>query len=155
MRRKARDDAVVKLVVRPASARLIDEMTQWQYDPPYELYSGDGKPPNNPERYLAVRTEDGETIGFYYFEQRGDAVFFGLGLRPDLTGHGLGLEFVRRGLRFARRRYGPRRVVLDVASFNQRAITVYERAGFEVVGSHRRPLGHWGEIEFIDMELTE
>jgi [ribosomal protein S18]-alanine N-acetyltransferase len=145
---------VVRLVVRPASARLIDEMTHWQYDPPYELYSGDGKPPNSPERYLAVRTEDGETIGFYYFEQRGDAVFFGLGLRPDLTGRGLGVEFVNRGLRFARRRYGTKRVVLDVASFNQRAITVYERARFEVVGSHRRSLGHGGEVEFIDMELV-
>jgi [ribosomal protein S18]-alanine N-acetyltransferase len=129
-------------------------MTHWQYDPPYELYSGDGKPPHNPERYFAVRTEDGETIGFYYFEQRGDAVFFGLGLRPDLTGGGLGLEFVKRGLRFARRRYGLKRVVLDVASFNERAIAVYERAGFEVVGSHRRSLAHWGEIDFIDMELT-
>jgi RimJ/RimL family protein N-acetyltransferase len=155
VRREARHDAVVRLVVRPASARFIDEMTHWQYDSPYELYSGDGKPPNNPERYLAVRTEDGETIGFYYFEQRGDAVFFGLGLRPDLTGRGLGLEFVKRGLRFARRRYGSKRVVLDVASFNERAITVYERAGFDVVGSHRRSLGRWGEIEFIDMELTQ
>jgi aminoglycoside 6'-N-acetyltransferase/ribosomal-protein-alanine N-acetyltransferase len=146
---------VVKLVVRPASARLIDEMTHWQYDPPYELYSGDGKPPNNPERYLEVRTEDGQNIGFYYFERRGDAVFFGLGLRPDQTGRGLGLEFVKRGLRFARRRYGSKRLVLDVASFNQRAITVYKRAGFEVVGSHRRSLGRRGAIEFIDMELTQ
>jgi [ribosomal protein S18]-alanine N-acetyltransferase len=145
---------VVKLVVRPAPARLIDEMIHWQYDPPYELYSGDGKPPNNPERFLDVRTEDGETVGFYYFDQRGDSVFFGLGLRPDLTGRGLGLEFVQRGLRFARRRYGLKKIVLDVAVFNQRAITVYERAGFERVGSHRRSLGHWGEVEFVDMELT-
>jgi ribosomal-protein-alanine N-acetyltransferase len=146
---------VVKLVVRPASARFIKEMTQWQYAPPYELYSGDDKPPNNPERFLDVRDEDGETIGFYYFEPRGDAVFFGLGLRPDLTGRGIGSEFVKRGLRFARRRFGRARIVLDVAAFNKRAITVYERSGFRVVGSHRRVVEGWGEIEFIDMELAE
>ena len=143
----------MKLIVRPATARLIDEMTHWQYDSPYELYSGDGTPPNNPERYLDVRTEDGETIGFYYFERRGDAVFFGLGLRPDLTGRGLGLEFVTRGLRFARRRFGTARIVLDVAAFNNRALKVYERAGFRRVGSHRRSVGLSGDVEFVDMEL--
>jgi RimJ/RimL family protein N-acetyltransferase len=146
---------VVKLVVRPATRRLIHEITHWRYDPLYEFYSGDGKPPLNRERFFGVRTDDDETVGFFYFEPRDDALFFGLGLRPDLTGHGLGLEFVKRGLRFARRRYGRKRVILDVAAFNRRAITVYERAGLVVVGGHRRMFEGWGEIEFVDMELAE
>jgi [ribosomal protein S18]-alanine N-acetyltransferase len=61
---------------------------------------------------------------------------YGLGLRPDLTGQGLGLEFFRAGVAFARERYQPQRVYLHVAEFNERARRVYERAGLSVVSSH-------------------
>jgi [ribosomal protein S18]-alanine N-acetyltransferase len=54
-------------------------------------------------------------------------------MRPDLTGRGLGEEFVHAGLRFARETYSPPAFRLTVASFNRRAISVYERAGFETV----------------------
>jgi [ribosomal protein S18]-alanine N-acetyltransferase len=50
---------------------------------------------------------------------------YGLGLRPDLTGQGLGLEFFRAGLAFARERYEPQCVYLHVAEFNERARPVY------------------------------
>ena len=54
----------------------------------------------------------------------------GLGLRPDLTGRGWGLAYVRAVLGFARERFAPREFCLAVAAFNARAIRVYERAGF-------------------------
>jgi [ribosomal protein S18]-alanine N-acetyltransferase len=55
----------------------------------------------------------------------------GLGLRPDLAGHGVGESFVRACLRFASAALGARSYTLTVAAFNRRAITVYERAGFQ------------------------
>jgi [ribosomal protein S18]-alanine N-acetyltransferase len=143
----------VKLTIMRTSTEVISEVMSWQYDAPYEFYSGDGGPPLNPERFFAARDEGGALVGFFYFERRGDALFYGLGLRPDLTGRGLGLDFVNAGLRFARRRYRPARVILDVASFNERAIKVYERAGFEVTGRHVRRFDRWGDVEFADMEL--
>jgi RimJ/RimL family protein N-acetyltransferase len=143
----------VNLDVAAATPPAIEEFSRWRYGPPYELYDGDGKPPLNPERFFAARDDSGELAGFYYFEERGaDTLFYGLGMRPDLTGRGRGLEFVLRGLSFARERYGPRRIVLDVAAFNRRALTVYERAGFRVTGSHRRRFERFGEVEFVDME---
>jgi [ribosomal protein S18]-alanine N-acetyltransferase len=47
-------------------------------------------------------------------------MFYGLGLHPDLVGRRLGLEFVRRGLEYGREHLRPRRVILDVAAFNER-----------------------------------
>jgi ribosomal-protein-alanine N-acetyltransferase len=56
-------------------------------------------------------------------------------MRPDLTGRGLGEEFVHAGLRFARETYSPPAFRLTVAAFIRRAIRVYERVGFETVGT--------------------
>ena len=63
----------------------------------------------------------------------------GLGLRPDLTGRGLGLDFFRAGVEFARERFRPALIVLNVAAFNERAIAVYERAGFVRTGAPAGP----------------
>jgi hypothetical protein len=38
--------------------------------------------------------------------------------------------FLDAGLQFAAERFAPERFTLEVAAFNRRAITVYERAGF-------------------------
>jgi RimJ/RimL family protein N-acetyltransferase len=142
----------VKLRVRPASNAVLRELTEWRYEPPFDFYNGDEEPVLNPERFFAARDEQGELVGFYYFEQKGDALEIGLGLRPDLTGRGLGLEFFERGLAFARRRYRPQRIILNVAAFNRRALVVYERAGFRVTGRHVRRFDRWGDVDFIEME---
>jgi [ribosomal protein S18]-alanine N-acetyltransferase len=144
---------VVKTTIAPATRAAITEMVGWQYGPPFEFYDGDGVPPKNPERFFEVRDEAGTLVGFYYLEERGDAVFLGLGLRPELTGRGLGLDFVCAGVEFAISRFEPHRVILDVASFNERAIKVYKRAGFVETGRHVRTFERWGEVEFVDMEL--
>ena len=138
--------------VEPATANLFSERAAWSYPPPYDFYDDDGVAPNNPERFYSVRAEDGTVAGFFYFEDRGDAIFYGLGLRPDLTGRGLGTAFVNAGLEFAQSRFGRRRMVLDVAEFNERAIRVYERAGFRRTGSRLRFFEGWGDVPFVDME---
>ncbi len=72
----------------------------------------------------------GELVGFFAFLRDGDVVELGLGVRPELTGQGLGQSFVFAGLDFARERFALAGFRLMVATFNQRAIRVYERAGF-------------------------
>jgi ribosomal-protein-alanine N-acetyltransferase len=150
--RRADGRDAVKLAIAPASKGAMRERASWRYEPPYDFYDDDGKPVKNPERFFEVRDEAGELVGFYYFERRGDALFYGLGLRPDLTGRGLGADFVRAGLDFAREQYAPKRFVLDVAAFNDRARIVYERAGFRVSGRKIRRFEGWGDVEFVDME---
>jgi RimJ/RimL family protein N-acetyltransferase len=105
----------------------------------------------NPELFFAARDEDGALIGFYFFQPWDDGLFYGLGLRPDLTGRGLGGQFVLAGLEFSRRRYGRRRVVLYVAAFNERAIRLYRRLGFTETGRHTQTFSGYGAVEFIDM----
>jgi len=139
---------------------IFNEMTQkeareiaaWKYDPPYDFYDL-AKDPEDLEEILAPEkrvdyfsaTSGGELVGYFCFEREarvpggdysdGGAVDVGLGMRPDLTGKGLGREFLEAGLEFAKERFSPLRFRLSVADFNARAITVYERAGFEKAGS--------------------
>jgi RimJ/RimL family protein N-acetyltransferase len=138
--------------IEQASDSDLAAIATWRYGPPYEFYNGDPEPVKNPERFFVARDDDGALAGFYYFEPKDDALEYGLGLRPDLTGRGLGLCFFRSGLEFGRERYTPAGVRLFVAGFNERAIKVYERAGFRETGRHMRTFARWGEVEFVNME---
>jgi ribosomal-protein-alanine N-acetyltransferase len=137
--------------VEPASADLQPQLATWRYPPPYDFYDGDVEPVLNPERFYEGRDGDDNLIGFYYFEPKPPDLDYGLGLRPDLTGQGLGLDFFLAGLAFARERFKPRRVFLHVAEFNERARLVYERAGFRVVSSHVRTFERFGKVPFLTM----
>lgn len=121
----------------PMDADGFREIESWRYPPPYHFYDGDVDP---------------VIVGFLYFEERGPRLEYGLGLRPDLVGRGLGEAFFRAGLEFGRERYEPAAVQLSVAKFNDRARIVYERAGFRVVGEHNRTFARWGVVPFLDME---
>jgi aminoglycoside 6'-N-acetyltransferase/ribosomal-protein-alanine N-acetyltransferase len=137
--------------IEPASDEFFEERARWRYEPPYDFYDDDGEPVLNPERFYAVRCDDG-IVGFFYVELRDEKVFYGLGMRPDLTGRGLGLEFVRLGLDFVHEQFPGRLVILDVAEFNVRARTVYERSGFRVTGRKVRQFSGRADVPFVDME---
>jgi [ribosomal protein S18]-alanine N-acetyltransferase len=146
------------LTFRPMTEAEAREIAAWRYDGPYAFYNTpEGAAddpgylrelldPDNP--YYAALDSQGGLIGFLAFggpaqvgtpEERSEAyggeeaLDVGLGLRPDLTGRGLGLAFVEAGLAFARQRFSPARFRLSVATFNRRAIRVYEGAGFRRV----------------------
>jgi RimJ/RimL family protein N-acetyltransferase len=139
------------LTIQQASAETQRQLATWRYPPPYDFYDGDSEPVLNPERFFEARDEQGDLVGFYYFEPKSPDLDYGLGLRPDLTGQGLGRDFFAAGLAFARVRFRPRRVFLHVAAFNERARRVYERAGFRVVSSHVRTFDRFGDVEFLTM----
>jgi RimJ/RimL family protein N-acetyltransferase len=140
------------VTIEPMQPKDFAELATWRYDPPHDFYNGDVEPVLNPERFFCARDNAGKIFGFLYFEQKDDALEYGLGLRPDLTGRGLGLDFFRAGLEFGRELYRPALVRLYVAAFNERAISVYERAGFRETGRHVRTFARFGDVEFVNME---
>ena len=120
---------------RQMSDGEAQEISRWHYEPPSDVYDSTRDPDDradllDPARREGAFDREGALIGFFQFEREGETVDVGLGLRPDLTGRGLGLEYLLAGLEFARERFSPARFTLSVATFNERAIEVYERAGF-------------------------
>ena len=144
----------------PMSQRQARAVAAWQYDPPYDFYDAVADPEDLAElldpvqregRDFVVRSDPDGLVGFFMFKHEGGTVEVGLGLRPDLTGRGLGLSFLLAGLEFARERYAPAQFRLAVAAFNQRAIRVYERAGFRQGESYMHRT-NGGEHLFLRME---
>src|SRR5215212_1596350 len=145
------------------SQRQARAVAAWRYDPPYDFYDAVADPEDLAELLDPVQREGrdfavlsdpsdlSDLVGFFMFKHEGDIVEVGLGLRPDLTGRGLGLSFLLSSLEFARGRYAPARFRLAVAAFNQRAIRVYERAGFRRGESYPH-CTNGGQHEFLRIE---
>ena len=130
---------MARFAIRPMTAEDATEIAAWRYPEPYDFYDWDRDaddlsdlldPAGWGVKYFAADDEDGRLAGFFEFTVDDDVVEIGLGLRPDLTGHGLGGAYLETGLQFASDTFGRRHYALAVAAFNQRAIAVYERAGF-------------------------
>jgi len=140
--------------ITPDDARAI---SRWRYGGRYSVYDGDLASVDSllePRLlYHSVYDERGDLAGYFCFGEdarvsagrrlgvyeREPALDIGLGMRPDLTGRGLGEEFVHAGLRFAKETYSPQAFRLTVAAFNRRAIRVYESVGFEPVETFGAP----------------
>ena len=140
------------------SAREIAD--RWKYPGEYAFYDMTADPEDYEEivtpekrgnRYFSVFDGD-DLTGFFCVEQDGADVEIGLGLRPGLTGQGRGKAFLEEILRFVRENYSFEKIKLDVVSFNQRAIKVYERAGFLKTGTAKVST-NGGVYDFVLMEL--
>ena len=79
------------------------------------------------------------------------SVAIGPGLRPDLTGRGLGPIYTEAARAFARQRWRPSMSGLDVGPWTERAIRAYERAGFERGDIYVRRFPDGNEVTFLRM----
>ena len=157
------DDAVSSAIGAISIARMTqaeaETIAEWSYEEPYDFYDWRADesdlaelldPAQRAGQYFSVHATE-ELIGFFQFRSDGDAVVVGLGLRPDLTGRGLGQSFLEASLAFARGQFAPARFRLSVATFNERAIKVYEHAGFVVTRAFTHET-NGGVFPFVEME---
>jgi ribosomal-protein-alanine N-acetyltransferase len=149
----------MKFEFQPMDEDCAHAVAGWHYGGIYAFYDmeQDAKdleelldPRSWDDHYYAVTDGQGDLIGFFCFEQEKEAVVIGLGLRPDLTGSGWGQAFLEAGLGFAREKYHPATFMLSVATFNQRAINVYRKAGFEGLQVFVKET-NGGQYEFLCM----
>ncbi len=131
------------------------QFARWTYEPPYDIYNLVADPDNanlveaaanyflDPAIHCHVLTDkQARVLAFCTFGEDaqvpgGDygrsALDIGLGVRPDLTGQGLGKEFVTAVIQFAIQTFQPPLLRVTIAAFNRRAVRVWSRQGFIVV----------------------
>jgi len=158
----------------PVKKQDIENILGWTYEEPYSFYNIGHEKEVIEElldgSYYVMKNEKGEIVSFYCFGKAAqvsidkqcdvymdkDIVDIGLGMRPDLTGQGKGIEFLTRGLAFAREKFSTTKFRLTVATFNQRAIKVYEKAGFKKEKVFKVSKKKWtkSDVEFMTMKLN-
>jgi ribosomal-protein-alanine N-acetyltransferase len=109
------------------------QIASWHYEAPYDFYDVDRDPEDlaelfNPqswqESYYSVFNEENELVGLFVLKRESQTVEVGLGLRPDLTGKGVGRAFLNAGLSFGQEHFPVEVWSLSVATFNTRAIHI-------------------------------
>ena len=122
------------------NARIIAD--EWHYDGQYAFYDMKNdqedydeiiSPQLRKNNYFQVLDTNGNLVAFFCLDpdkKKKEQVEVGLGLAPNLTGRGLGSEFMSVIENFVKDNYDYKVIVLSVADFNLRAIKVYQRAGY-------------------------
>jgi ribosomal-protein-alanine N-acetyltransferase len=152
----------MKYIFAPMNQKYADDIGNWHYDDVYSFYDMTADEDdlrifmdtNNWQSTIkAALNENDELVGWASFYTENDEFWLSLGLRPDLTGGGLGEEFVLECVRYATSGYKLTKhtIKLAVALSNQRAIKVYQRAGFVETNKTIRDT-HLGKVDFIEME---
>jgi ribosomal-protein-alanine N-acetyltransferase len=133
--------------IAPMTLAFAADIITWRYPAPYDCYdmtSASQAILTSPEGGFYALVQGPELIGFRSFGEDGQvpggtydasALDTGGGLRPDLTGKGLGREAIGTGLAFGRSEFAPPAFRVTVASFNERALRVVRSLGFVSKGS--------------------
>jgi ribosomal-protein-alanine N-acetyltransferase len=137
------------------TATYAEELLAWEYPEPFQRYSmlderaADFTDPAN--GYLALVDAAGELVGFRSFGPDGQvpggtyddtALDTGGGLRPDLTGRGMGRTAIQVGIDYAWATFDTARLRVTVWAENERALKVVRALGFEAVDRFKATTTH-------------
>lgn len=159
------------ITIIPMTIEYAKYIVKWQYPAPYNLYNMNDDAESiaelMAESYYAVLDSNLKLMGFYCYGNSAivptgndfgaydDSTFLdiGLGLKPDLCGVGRGKDFFNEALLFAKTQFNAYKLRLTVASFNQRAIKLYESFGFKPLIIFNRFSEH-DQTEFVTLTYT-
>ena len=140
----------MQLSIQPINRAFALEICGWRYESPYDIYNWGSPPDKETLRYIldptfafhAIVDAEGELAGFCSFGVDGqvpggdysvDALDIGMGVRPDLTGRGLGTTFAAAVTDFALGQYALQQLRVTIATFNKRAQRVWEKLEFKKI----------------------
>lgn len=139
------------------------QICNWKYESKYSIYNfpkwdvilsqnwGIAIESKRKNEFAAVINEPGSLCGYIRFINNNDYVLLGFGLKPSLCGQGFGDNFMELLKNECNRRYGNKKIILEVRSFNERAIKCYKKAGFKIVDLYNKDT-LIGYDEFVKME---
>lgn len=155
----------MKYIVENMNEEFAKQICSWKYEGEYEIYNTvsfeEMKSKKisllNPERinnYICFIDEENKEVVAYIniMKKENENIFLGIGLKPNLCGKGMGKEFLQVGIKKALERYPKHKIVLQVRSWNKRAINCYLNAGFRITKKEEMLDYTGNKVEFIFLE---
>ncbi|MBY0121295.1 GNAT family N-acetyltransferase [Bacillus sp. S/N-304-OC-R1] len=138
----------MQLSIQKISKNDAIQILNWKYNAPYDFYNNEESEESIEEllgnSYSVVVDERNQLIGFFcignsaqvpagthYGAYSEKYIDIGLGMRPELTGQGLGSSFFSFIINHVQAADKSVPLRLTVAKFNERAIRLYEKLGFK------------------------
>ena len=149
------------LEYHPIRENEMIDICKWNYENEYSIYNL----PNikemksekigfyNPEsrrNYFAF-SDDNVFIGFVNIKEEEENVFLGIGVKPQFCSKGYGYKIMDTACKIANRLYPHKQLYLEVRTWNKRAISCYEKAGFIIDGNEFVQQTLIGEGSFFRM----
>jgi diamine N-acetyltransferase len=151
VRALTRDDLVQMAAWRPYDDPLLAD-TNWMQDSRDELDRWYARCSRDPKRLLfAVIDESKQLIGRITLRERDSlrSARLGIAFGADYVDQGYGTEVLTLFLDYYFKELSFKRIVLDVAGHNRRAIHVYQKLGFVTVSQFGRPVERGRTLEFL------
>lgn len=156
----------MKYDIKNMSEDILKEIIKWKYEGVYSEYNLESYEnlkkrkssmldPNKSENYLCYFNES-EVIGYTNLvEKENGDLFLGIGIAPAYCSKGLGKELLIDTITKAKEKYIGRNIVLQVRSWNKRAINCYLKVGFEIVKTEevKDHSGNMAEFVFMKYEI--
>jgi RimJ/RimL family protein N-acetyltransferase len=143
-------------MIIPMAIDYAAQISNWTYENEYSIYSFQQndytiKGLMNGDYYVCFDLHN-NVSGYFCFGKSAqiptaekdaynpEMLDIGLGMTPNLCGKGEGYSFMKSGLDFAKNEFNAKQFRLTVATFNIRAIRVYEKIGFRSssIVTHRK-----------------
>jgi [ribosomal protein S18]-alanine N-acetyltransferase len=157
----------MELFVKDMTEELARQILCWTYEEPYELYNNELTDEAMKEilhnGYFAVVDNTTELVGYFcigdsaqvpigslFGVYRENLIDIGIGMKPELTGKGLGYTFFSFILDQIKETFDPISVRLTVVKSNTRAIHLYQKFGFV-----REDEFNQETFEFITMTMKD
>jgi RimJ/RimL family protein N-acetyltransferase len=133
-----------QLAVRPLTIEDGMDIAMWRYPGPWAVYDA-LEAPRPDEGYWAICDDRDRLVGFCCLgdcaravglEAQPGALDVAIGVRPELTGQGLGTEVGRVAVGYARQVSDGRRLRCAVRDWNTAGLETARQAGFTETGEH-------------------
>ncbi len=157
----------MELFIKKMSDKYAINILNWKYEPPYDFYNNEINADSIKElienSYYVLVDTHGEIFGFFCIGESAQVplgstvgaypdgfIDIGLGMNPKFTGKGMGFAFFSYILNYVKEIHTPLPFRLTVATFNKRAIHLYEKLGFI-----KKQKFQFGTVEFVTMEKEQ
>ncbi len=149
--------------VAELSEEHAKEICSWRYEEEYSIYNfsdwdtvvkngwGLSIEEKRKSEFIAILFKD-ELVAYGRIFLKEEKIFIGIGLKPHLCGKGYGGSIITLLIQECKRRYPNNKIVLEVRSFNKRAVNCYKNVGFEIKDKYMKKTFNNLEDEFYYME---